>query len=124
MRKRILTAMTVVALASVVAAQKGAEFEVASVRLNASEQGKRGISTSQGGRFNAYSATLGMLVQFAYRLQSYQVTGGPDWMNVDRFDIVAKGDENRMQQMLQALLADRFKLVARMESRELPIYAL
>jgi uncharacterized protein (TIGR03435 family) len=83
--------------------------------------------------------TLKGLVQFAYRVQSFQVTGGPGWMDSDRFDIVAKGDEKDdgnafsgdqsgrptiTQLMLRALLADRFKLAVRNEPRDQQMYAL
>ena len=51
-------------------------------------------------------------------------------MGSDRFDIVAKaegdvqpGPNGPVPLMLRALLADRFKLTAHNESRELPIYA-
>jgi len=129
----LLVAMLTAAL------QQPPRFEVASIKPSGSDVKRVGIQTSPGGRFSAASVPLGMLITYAYRVQSFQVVGGPDWMNVDRFDIAAKGDENdngnqmtvdqggapsRMQQMVQALLADRFKLVVRSESRDLPVYAL
>jgi uncharacterized protein (TIGR03435 family) len=65
------------------------------------------------------------------------LTGEPDWMSADRFDIVAKTDGNiedvfladpaapsRLQLMLRSLLADRFKLATHLDTRELPIYAM
>jgi bla regulator protein BlaR1 len=116
-----------------------AHFEVASVKVNKSGPGPVVLSTQLGGRFRASNVTLRMLVQTAYKVQASQIVDGPSWFNADRFDIVAKGDdsdhtnpladdrpdrENRMQLMLRSLLADRFKLVVRTETRELPIYAL
>ena len=54
--------------------------------------------------------------------------GGPDWINTERWDIVAKGNGNakpeELMVMLQNLLADRFKLVLHREMRDSPIYAL
>jgi len=112
-------------------------FEVASIKLNKSGGGPVRIQTSPGGRFTAINMTLKGLVQFAYRVQSFQVTGGPDWMDSDRFDVVAKGDEKDdafsgdqrgrptiTQLMLRALLADRFKLAVRNEPRDQQTYAL
>jgi uncharacterized protein (TIGR03435 family) len=61
-------------------------------------------------------------------LPAYQVIGGPQWIDSDRFDIVAKGmargtlGANRS--MVRALLQDRFGLVVHSESRAVPIYAL
>jgi len=118
------------------AAAASPRFEVASVKPNTSGGGPVRIQTSPGGRFTAINVTLKNLVQFAYRLQSFQVSGGPDWINAARFDIVAKGVDGDLfgadqsgqpspaQLMLRALLADRFKLVVRNESRDLPMYAL
>jgi len=67
-------------------------------------------------------------------LNSYQgvepsrLSGGPDWLRTDRFDIEAKadGDVPREQRaaMLRRLLADTFQLVLRHETRQLPIYAI
>jgi uncharacterized protein (TIGR03435 family) len=53
---------------------------------------------------------------------------GPDALSTDRYDVIAKvspdaSKEQRML-MLQALLAERFKLVVHRESKELPIYKL
>jgi uncharacterized protein (TIGR03435 family) len=68
-----------------------------------------------------------------------QVSGGPDWLGKDQFEIVAKVPDNapdytskqfvnlhapQVQLMLQALLADRFALKVHRETKELPIYAL
>ena len=60
--------------------------------------------------------------------QPSKVIGIPDWTITERFDINARAagpitaDERRL--MMQALLADRFKLVARREKREVTVLAL
>src|SRR4029077_18406532 len=84
-----------------------------------------------GGRFSAVGATVKMLVGAAYRVREFQVIGGPNWINTDRFDIEAKAEEGaniRQGQtgllMMQSLLADRFQLKIHMETRELPTYEL
>jgi uncharacterized protein (TIGR03435 family) len=83
-----------------------------------------------GGRFTATNATLRQLIRNAYQLQEFQITGGPAWLDRDRFDIVAKAegtgqdDPVRRQLMLRALLAERFALTVHIDKRELPIYAL
>src|SRR5438067_6869146 len=58
-----------------------------------------------------------------------QVVGGPGWIDSDRYDIVAKAEQNppRTQlygPMLRALLEDRFKLKVHRETKELPVYLL
>lgn len=62
-------------------------------------------------------------------LKDYQVSGGPAWITSDRFDIDAKaGDagagEPQMRLMLQTLLAERFQLKIRQETKEFPVYDL
>jgi uncharacterized protein (TIGR03435 family) len=89
--------------------------------------------------FTASGATLQMLVAQAYGIQNFQIVGAPDWFNNDRFEISAKMESSvadalakmsmddrtqARQKMLQALLADRFKLTIRRETKEMPSYIL
>ncbi|HEV3140041.1 MAG TPA: TIGR03435 family protein [Vicinamibacterales bacterium] len=133
----VLNAPRLRAQAQAAANEKLPEFEVASIKPNKSGPGPVQIQTNPGGRLSARNVTAKNLIQFANRLQSFQVIGGPDWLNADRFDIVAKGGDgadmfaaeqtgkpSRTQLMLQSLLRDRFKLTARNETRDLPMYAL
>jgi uncharacterized protein (TIGR03435 family) len=57
------------------------------------------------------------------------ISGGPAWINSDRYDVNAKPDGPQSEEMMngrmmQALLEDRFKLQIHRETREVPIYAL
>src|SRR5207302_10586142 len=64
-------------------------FEVASVKPNKSgERGSR-LGMSPNGRMTATNISLKQLITNAYNLRDFQVTGGPDWLDVDRFDIAA-----------------------------------
>jgi len=113
-----------------------ASFEVASVKTsnpNAASASPLGAMPmampASGGRFTGQNLTLRLLAVMAYGLQDFQVTGGPAWQTADKFDISAKAENPnttfaQMRPMLQALLADRFKLKAHLETREMPIYAL
>jgi uncharacterized protein (TIGR03435 family) len=60
-------------------------------------------------------------------VKDFQISG-PDWMNSTRFDVVAKLPANttreQVPQMLQALLADRFKLTLHRDKKEMPVYVL
>jgi len=91
------------------------------------------------GRLTAAGATLKTLICVAYGISDFQVLGGPDWIENDRYDVEAspgsaleeqlqkmKSDDNTRakRQMLQALLADRFKLTLHHDTKQLPIYAL
>jgi uncharacterized protein (TIGR03435 family) len=106
-------------------------FEVASVKLN--QLDTRGfIGAVPGGKgfrgFKATSARLKILVMLAYNLPDSQITGGPGWVESDGFDIDAKAENptsyEQINLMLQTLLADRFQLRIRRETREQPVYAL
>jgi hypothetical protein len=108
-------------------------FEVASVKPNKSgDDRRRRLLARPGGRLSVTNLPLRALIRFAYDIQDFQLSGGPNWMNSEPYDIEAKaGDDsikaNRpvpVQLMLRALLADRFKFAAHNESRELPVYAL
>ena len=79
-------------------------------------------------RLTAQNVTLRLLVMSAYQKQPYEVFGGPEWQNSDKFDINARAagakTTDQLFGMLQTLLADRFKLKVHTEKREVPIYAL
>jgi uncharacterized protein (TIGR03435 family) len=106
-----------------------ASFEVASVKPNKTGDRRVSIGLQPGGRFNASNVPLRMLLRQAYDIQEFQIVGGPGWLRSDRFDVVAKTPEgeysaNEMRPMLRALLAERFKLRAHHETREMPVYSL
>jgi uncharacterized protein (TIGR03435 family) len=102
-------------------------FEVVSVRRNTNANAPVSISTPPG-RYIATGVPLRLLINSAYRLAPDQYIGLPNWSESDRFDVSAKAPDGakpeELQRMLQSLLAERFKLVAHMETRDAPIYAL
>src|SRR5881296_2179847 len=67
-------------------------FEVVSVKPNNSGSGSSSTNTNQG-RFLATNVTVKTLMMQAYRLQDFQIIGGPNWISSDRFDIEAKPEE-------------------------------
>jgi uncharacterized protein (TIGR03435 family) len=103
-------------------------FEVASVKANQSRSpvGTIEMRPRRGAALIATNVTLRDLIRVAYGLQPAQIAGGPDWLASDRFDIDAKAaaDARPSPLMLQRLLADRFGLAIRRETRELPAYSL
>jgi uncharacterized protein (TIGR03435 family) len=71
--------------------------------------------------------TAGKVILEAYRLKPEQISGGPDWLFFDRFQLQAKAegaDEERLRLMLQTLLAERFHMVTHRETRRMPVYFL
>jgi uncharacterized protein (TIGR03435 family) len=102
-------------------------FEVATIKRNTSGSDAARFN-GQTGRVSITNNPLRNIIRNAWGLQGFQIVGGPEWINTDRWDIVAKAEGNpqgpQMLAMVQNLLADRFKLVTHRETREMPIYAL
>jgi len=100
-------------------------FDAASVKRNTEPGGYMGAQP--GGRFNAKGVSLQDLIVFAYDVQPYQIVGRPPWLDVDRWDVTAAGAPAARAATLlalQQLLADRFALTVKRETRELPVYAI
>ena len=123
-RSALIFAMSAAALA----AQAPPAFEVASVKPNKAGTTQANIGMLPNG-VNFVNLPLRAIIQFAYGInQPSKLAGVPDWAVSERYDIIARAagpvttEERRL--MLQALLADRFKLVARLEKREVAILAL
>lgn len=116
-------ALCVLLVSTVVVASAGAQ-EVSSVRPSSPPPGnpfgfptRAEIRIEPGPTLNARQATLRDLVLRIHRLQPFQLAGGPEWFDSARYDVILRGD-------FRALVADRFKLQLRIESRELPVYHL
>ena len=111
------------------AAAQGPAFDVASVKPNVSGSTAGWFETRPGGELVVRNQPLRTIIWTAYGVQESQLVGGPRWLAGERFDIVAKPasepkSRDALLQMLQALLAERFKLVVHRETRDAPIYAM
>jgi uncharacterized protein (TIGR03435 family) len=120
-------------------AQTNPTFEVASIKpaapvdmMKLAQEMQAGHMPKIGPHIDSARAeytymALRDLIVMAYKVKPYQVTG-PDWLANERFDIVAKFPEGASKddapKMLQALLEERFKLVAHRDSKEHPVLAL
>jgi uncharacterized protein (TIGR03435 family) len=104
-------------------------FEVASIKPAAPMgSGPMRIGVRNDGAMVTYSnMSLTSLVQNAYRVKDFQVTG-PEWMSSTRWDISAKlpdgASKDDAPDMLQGLLKERFKVNLHQEKKDHPIYAL
>jgi uncharacterized protein (TIGR03435 family) len=153
-------AAVILAAGTLVRAQSSksqAEFEVASVRRSNPNTGGGGGGKSKDGggglrpgldhgRFNFSSTLFGLIIR-AYGAMSCNegkadcalISGGPNWLTKDRFDVLAKmpdgspdytflqflrGQAPQLQLMLQSMLAERFSLKVHRETRQLSVYAL
>jgi uncharacterized protein (TIGR03435 family) len=105
-----------------------AEFEVASVKKSATpEPGQFNMGVHiDGAMVNCTYLSLKSYISMAYEVPDTRISG-PDWLDSEKFDIVAKlptGGRDQLRAMIQSLLADRFKLVLHKDSKEFPVYAL
>jgi uncharacterized protein (TIGR03435 family) len=112
-------------------------FEVVSIKPN---KGGMGVMIRMAhGSFEAKNITVKLLLQEAYGVKESQISGAPPWIDSEHYDIEAKPDDSfadaerklsrdeaiaQHRQMLQSLLADRFKLTLHHDSKELQIYSL
>jgi len=126
-RNVLCASLLFVAFAALPQTTAAPAFDVASIRLSAATFGSY-VRYPPGGRLSAMS-WISQMIQMAYGLHSYQVTGGPGWLNTDRYDIEAKAEnpdatKSDINAMLQTLLADRFKLKFHRESKDFATYDL
>lgn len=103
-------------------------FDVVSVKRSAPDAGASIVGDGRG-QYQAINVPIRVTITNAWNLRDHQIVGAPDWLARDRFAIVAKEpagtftDEQR-RLMMQALLIERFKLQAHLETRETPLYNL
>src|ERR1700685_3017370 len=114
------------------------EFETASIKPNKTDA----FSFRPGFTVDGYRAsniTVQLLIREAYGVDEYGLSEIPDWLNRERYDVEAKVDQSvadalsklapaelklAQQQMLQTLLAERFHLKVRRETKDEPVYFL
>ncbi len=122
-------------------------FDVASIKPSNPSGRRSEYFALPGGGFSARNLTLKVLIERAYDLQDFQISGGPAWINSERYDIQAKAlrtarDEalpndlskltpeqgkifqDQFSARVRTMLTDRFGLKFRVETKEGPIYAL
>jgi uncharacterized protein (TIGR03435 family) len=83
---------------------------------------------SRNGRYEIKNASMVDLIRLAYGFDADGILGGPNWLEMDRFDVIAKEPSGATYEtrklMLQSLLADRFGLVVHTDNKPLPAWAL
>jgi uncharacterized protein (TIGR03435 family) len=117
------------------------EFEVASVKpTDLSGDVLVGTQVYPGGRVRISGCELTGLIRVAYQLSYQEISGGADWTNRVKYDVEAVPAEaaairdirqgsfriadERLRQMLQALLRTRFQLQFHRETRMGKVYLL
>lgn len=114
-------------------------FEVASIKPDKSGGFGVALRIAPGGTFAADNVPLKLLIEEAYNVKDAQISGDPQWVSSEHFNLQAKPDEATAAQMqkmkpeerhqtlmlmLQSLLADRFQLKLSRSTKELLVYAL
>lgn len=104
------------------------EFEVASIKPSPPMNDNVHVGLHiDGAQVSCTQWNIQDYIRIAYRLKTYQVEG-PDTITGQRYDIAAKlppgATREQVNEMLQNLLADRFKLTFHRIQKEFPVYAL
>jgi len=111
---------------------QGQAFEVASVKPDkigngGGESAAREKITTSRQSLTMQNVSLQTCIKWAYGLRDFQIAG-PSWLSSEKYDIAANASgaatEQELRLMLRALLAERFKLKTRIETKEKPVYAL
>lgn len=107
-------------------------FEVASIRRNSS--GERSVwRVLPGGSFRAVNEPLKTLIQFAYNVQDFEISGGPPWTALTGYDILAKPEtpvepradnRNYFRDEIRKLLEERFQLQVHRATKDVAVYTL
>jgi uncharacterized protein (TIGR03435 family) len=112
------------------------QFDAASIKLAnaplpgraAKAMGMAGRIETSAGRLSVRTATLQDLIEAAYSIEEYQLSGGPAWVKSERFAVEAKSTNpagrEELLLMLRPLLAERFQLSLHRETRQIAVYAL
>ena len=111
--------LLLIATVAFASAQTQPAFEAASVKPI-----DPGDLTGSYSSHNEYMGSLQALIRFAYGIEDYRISGGPKWLDTDKFDVIYKPSGPQASLMLRGLLAERFKLAVHTETRQLPLYAL
>jgi len=111
------------------AANADPAFEVATIKpSDPNRPGK--LFTVRGTDVVTINTTLNDLISMAYNLHAKQISGGPSWLDSEKYDITGRPDAKgqpsvaQIKVMLQKLLADRFQLKFHREKKELAVYAI
>src|SRR5215475_6778188 len=102
-------------------------FDVADVHRSPAGTRQSGLYL-HANRLELHGITMLQLINRAYNVAPDKIFGGPNWLDTNRYEVIAKSDAavsmNNYPLLLRALLADRFQLKVRNEDKPEPIYAL
>ena len=105
------------------------EFVVATIKPSRPDAPRGGYGI-RGQDVTTTNVTVSWMIKLAYNVHANQISGGPSWLNSERYDTVGRSNtpgepsRDQMKLMIQKLLADRFQLRFHTEKKELPVYAM
>ena len=122
-----MRALLIAIWAAAAAAQTPPAFDFADVHASPRSADPES-ETFRSGRYEAHQINMVQLIASAYGVWPESILGGPSWLEADRFDVIARMPVSTSQDttrlMLQTLLADRFKLAIRKDTKSMPAFAL
>jgi uncharacterized protein (TIGR03435 family) len=116
-----------------ISASSQSTFEVATIKPTPPDALGKWIRMTSAHQLTAQNQTLRTLLAATYGLTPAAVSGGPSWVDSERYNIVAEVPDratsappnyDEQMSMLRVLLNDRFHLAIHREPKEFPIYAL
>lgn len=123
----IRAALMALVIATATRPQSAPRFVTAEIRPSKEIRESRGRFLPNGD-VAVLNTTLKELITVAYSLQDNMIAGGPPWIAIDHYDLIAKAPPNTpmdtLRLMLRSLVAERFKLTVHTENRTMPVYAL
>src|SRR5580704_4253012 len=129
MKLPALPTLLLTALSALIGHAQPPSFEVASIKPNNSGSGRTTVDTGPN-RVTEINVTVADVIQSAFGIRDFQISGAPGWLSSDKYDINAKTGTSKdlsdleLQPYYQALLAERCHLRYHRETKELQIYTL
>jgi uncharacterized protein (TIGR03435 family) len=134
---RVLPALALVVITSSMLCSQSPsdqpQFEVASIKPVDASGLQKSINL-RGGEVKATNYSLRNLIQLGWDVRGFQISGGPAWLDSEKYNVDAKpaaplnvfapDGASQLHQMVQSLLADRFKLQLHRETQETRVYNL
>jgi uncharacterized protein (TIGR03435 family) len=105
------------------------EFAVATIKPTRPDAPRGGYGI-RGEEVTTTAVTVSWMIKLGFNVHAHQISGGPAWLDSERYDTVGKPDipgqpnRDQMKLMIRKLLADRFQLGFHTEKKELPVYAM
>ena len=104
-------------------------FDVASIRPSSPEARERVFEPLPGGTgYTVQNMPTKLMIALMYKVPARQITGGPEWLTTQNYNIEARADGPHgiadLHTMFQNLLGDRFNLKFHKETKVGPVYVL